>query len=217
MIADSIASMQQIQAQFAQLATRQPQSSMSTGSGDLFASLITALSAQDKAAAGQPAGVTGSNIVQAAAKYEGVPYVLGGISSSGIDCSGLVQRSLADVGIKVGRLVSDQRTAGTEVPSLAQAKPGDLIVLDGGEHIVIYAGNGNVIHAPYAGRTVTMQKAWFTEADVVTIRRVAPEANAAQVTGTSAASAATAVAQSSAEALQALIAAQTLMLSGSLA
>jgi cell wall-associated NlpC family hydrolase len=215
-ITDSIASMKQIQTQFEQLATGRPRPSTSTQSGDLFASLITALAAQDKAAA-QSAGATGSSIVQAAAKYEGVPYVLGGTSTSGIDCSGLVQRSLADVGIKVGRLVSDQKSAGTEVPSLAQARPGDLIVLDGGEHIVIYAGDGNVIHAPYAGRTVTLQKAWFTQADVVTIRRVAPDASATQAMGTTAASAATAVAQSSAEALQALIAAQTSMLTGSLA
>jgi hypothetical protein len=208
--------MQQIQTQLEQLA---PPRQRTTGSGsvDLFARLIAAMTAQDSASAATTTGATGSSIVNSAAKYEGVPYVLGGTTTSGIDCSGLVQRSLADVGIKVGRLVHEQATAGTAVPSLAQAKPGDLIVLDHGEHIVIYAGNGNVIHAPYAGRTVTLQKAWFTDSDVVTIRRVAPDASSTMgVAPTAAATAATSVAQSTAEALQSLIAAQSAMLAGSI-
>jgi len=220
MITDSIGSLRQIQAHFDQLAAQRPTSSASSASADLFARLIGALAAQDKVAAVSASGTTGSSIVNAAAKYEGVPYVLGGTSSSGIDCSGLVQRSLSDVGIKVGRLVSDQARAGTAVPSLAQAKPGDLIVLDGGEHIVIYAGNGNVIHAPDVGRSVTLTKAWFTDADIVTIRRVSPDSGGVGGNGaqpTKAAMAATAVARSSAEALQGLIAAQTSMLAGSLA
>jgi cell wall-associated NlpC family hydrolase len=210
-----IGALQQIQTQLDQLAP--PRKSAASGSVDLFARLISAMTAQDSASAAATTGATGSSIVDAAAKYEGVPYVLGGTTKSGIDCSGLVQSSLADVGIKVGRLVHEQATAGTAVPSLAQAKPGDLIVLDHGEHIVIYAGNGNVIHAPYAGRSVTLQKAWFTDADVVTIRRVAPDSSSAMgVAPTAAATAATTVAQSTAEALQSLIAAQTAMLAGSI-
>jgi len=209
----SIGAMQQVQAQLDQLVP--PRQSATSGSVDLFARLIAAMTAQNSASAAPTTNATGASIVDSAAKYEGVPYVLGGTSTSGIDCSGLVQRSLADVGIKVGRLVHEQATAGTAVPSLAQAKPGDLIVLDHGEHIVIYAGNGNVIHAPYAGRSVTLQKAWFTDADVVTIRRVAPDSSSATVAApTAGASAATTTAQTTAEALQSLIAAQSAMLAG---
>ena len=60
------------------------------------------------------------------------------------------------------------------MPSLADAQPGDLIVLKNNEHIVIYAGDGKVIHAPDVGRTVSEVPNWLTDADIETIRRVAP-------------------------------------------
>lgn len=120
--------------------------------------------------------VTGSDIVAEAEKYLGVPYKLGGESSSGIDCSGLVQLTLKNLGISVPRGVVGQATVGTEVGSLAQAQPGDLVVLKGDSHVVISAGNGMVVHAPYPGRTVSLQKEWFSDADVATIRRVSSSA-----------------------------------------
>ena len=197
---DSIASLQRIQGTFEQLSGATAKST----SNDLFAKLVAALQAQDKTTS-SASTATGDGIVTAAAKYEGVPYVFGGTSSSGIDCTGLVQKALADAGITVGRSMDEQMTAGTEVGKLADAKPGDLIVLDGGAHIVIYSGNGNVIHAPYEGRTVTEQKAWFDDSDIVTIRRVAPDAAAAAPTS----------AVDSSTALQALINAQAAILSRS--
>lgn len=123
-------------------------------------------------------GVTGQAVTDAAMKYLGVPYVFGGEDASGMDCSGLVQRVYADLGIEVPRLVSGQMTAGTEVASLAEAQPGDLIVTDNAEHIVIYAGDNKVIHAPYEGRTVSHVERWFDESDIVTIRRIVPTATA---------------------------------------
>jgi len=123
-------------------------------------------------------GVTGDAIVEAAKKYLGVPYVFGGEDSTGMDCSGLVQRVLADLGIKAPRVVSTQQSMGTEVGSLADAQPGDLIVTHNADHIVIYAGNGMIIHAPYEGRTVSLQKNYLTDADIQTIRRVASPAAA---------------------------------------
>jgi peptidoglycan DL-endopeptidase CwlO len=71
---------------------------------------------------------------------------------------------------------------GTEVASLAEAKPGDLIVTGGGEHILIYAGNHKVIHAPYAGRTVCEVEAYMDDAEIDTIRRVIPDRPASGAT-----------------------------------
>lgn len=121
---------------------------------------------------------SGLAVKDAAMKYIGVPYVFGGEDSSGMDCSGLVQRVYADLGIDLPRLVSGQMHAGTEVPSLAQAQPGDLIVTDNADHIVIYAGDNKVIHAPYEGRTVSHVERWFDESDIVTIRRIIPNQSA---------------------------------------
>ena len=148
----------------------------------LFAQMMSALggsSATSSTGIANPLGATGTDVVASASKYIGVPYVLGGEDSSGMDCSGLVQRVYADMGIEVPRLVSGQMTIGTEVASIAEAQPGDLIVTGGGEHILIYAGNNKVIHAPYEGRTVSLVDAYMTDGDIDTIRRVIPTATTA--------------------------------------
>jgi len=161
-------------------------------SADAFAAtLASSLGATGASATGTAAlpgstGVTGTDVSNAAQKYLGVPYVFGGEDASGMDCSGLVQKVYADVGIEVPRLVSGQMKIGTEVGSLAEAQPGDLIVTGGGEHILIYAGNNKVIHAPYAGRTVCLVDAYMTDADIDTIRRVIPTTPPATAGGTTA-------------------------------
>ena len=161
----------------------------SAASADAFAAtLASSLGTTGTAAAGAAAlagttGVTGTDVSNAAQKYLGVPYVFGGEDASGMDCSGLVQKVYADVGIEVPRLVSGQMKLGTEVGSLAEAQPGDLIVTGGGAHILIYAGNNKVIHAPYPGRTVCLVDAYMTDADIDTIRRVIPTPTTATAAG----------------------------------
>lgn len=115
--------------------------------------------------------VTGAGLVQAAKAYLGVPYVWGGESNAGMDCSGLVQRAMADLGVSVPRTSQQQATIGTAVPSMSQALPGDLLVFDGGSHIGIYAGDGMMVVAPHSGTDVQMQKVYATP---TTIRRVLP-------------------------------------------
>jgi cell wall-associated NlpC family hydrolase len=152
-----------------------------SGSATTFADALA--SASGAAAVGpaavNPAGATGTDVVDAAKRYLGVPYVFGGEDASGMDCSGLVQTVYAEMGISVPRLVSGQMKIGTEVGSLAEARPGDLIVTGGGDHILIYAGDNKVIHAPYEGRTVSLVEAYMDDSEITTIRRVIPDAPAA--------------------------------------
>jgi cell wall-associated NlpC family hydrolase len=117
-------------------------------------------------------GTTGQDLVDAARKYIGVPYVLGGesLSEGGLDCSGLVQRSFADLGITdIPRVAKDQGTIGTAVNSLADAKPGDLLIFNGGTHIGIYVGDGQMIDSPKPGKTVAQRAVYATP---TSIRRV---------------------------------------------
>lgn len=156
-----------------------------SASADSFAATLTAaLGTTATSAAGASNGTTGADVIASAEKYLGVPYVFGGEDSSGMDCSGLVQTVYADIGIELPRLVSGQMKMGTEVASLAEAQPGDLIVTGGGDHILIYAGDNKVIHAPYPGRTVCLREAYMTDADITTIRRIIPANPAATGTGT---------------------------------
>jgi cell wall-associated NlpC family hydrolase len=197
--ADIVTSMQQIQAQLALLQNGSaPSSVTAAANASSFAGALDDATAATGTTATTATGstvasgsVTGKDVVQDAMQYVGTPYVLGGESKSGMDCSGLVQRAFADLGVKVPRLVHEQQTIGQAVPSLKDAKPGDLIVLNGGDHIAIYAGNNTVVHAPYEGRTVSVQKAWFTDKDIVTIRRVVPS----EATPTAAATSTSAVVQ----------------------
>lgn len=155
-----------------------------------FAGALSAVAGTSKASAASPpaagsttGSATGSDVVDAAKKYLGVPYVFGGEDSTGMDCSGLVQRVFADLGIELPRVVPDQAKVGTEVGSLAEAQPGDLIVAKGSGHILIYAGDNKVIHAPRPGTTVTLVENWRTDADIETIRRIVPTAAPAAAGG----------------------------------
>lgn len=98
----------------------------------------------------------GQSIVNTAMKYLGVPYVWGGTSPSGFDCSGLVQYSCSKNGISVPRVAAAQRGSGRYV-SRENLQPGDLVFFSNGggvSHVGIYIGNGNMIHAPQTGDVV---------------------------------------------------------------
>ncbi len=88
------------------------------------------------------------DLVSAAERYLGSPYLWGGKSFFGVDCSGLVQNVFRDIGVAVLRDTDMQRdTIGETVTIGAEAdlRPGDLLYMPG--HVLIYAGRGEVIHA----------------------------------------------------------------------
>ncbi|MFB7824714.1 C40 family peptidase [Streptomyces hydrogenans] len=92
--------------------------------------------------------------VLAARSAVGKPYVWGATGPTAFDCSGLMVWSYRQAGISLPRTSAAQRQAGRRVP-LSQAQPGDLVTYRGdASHVAIYAGNGQVIHAPYPGARV---------------------------------------------------------------
>ncbi|MBO0901183.1 C40 family peptidase [Cellulomonas sp. zg-ZUI222] len=104
-----------------------------------------------------PQSVSGNAVLEIAARYVGVPYVSGGSTPDGFDCSGFTSYVYAQLGISLPRTSSAQRNAGTVV-SRADAQPGDLIWSPG--HIGIYAGGNQMIDAPRPGKTVQFRNIW---------------------------------------------------------
>lgn len=94
----------------------------------------------------------GQAIVDEAYKYLGVPYVWGGASASGVDCSGLVLLSHRAIGVSLPHYSGSIGSSGQRVPSMSQALPGDVVCYVG--HVGIYVGGGMMIHAPQTGDVV---------------------------------------------------------------
>jgi cell wall-associated NlpC family hydrolase len=101
-----------------------------------------------------PASSVGAAAASAALAEQGVPYVWGGSSPSGFDCSGLVVWAYAQVG--VGGLPHSSYALYNAGPHVAMSdlQPGDLVFFDGLGHVGIYIGGGNFVHAPHTGTVV---------------------------------------------------------------
>jgi cell wall-associated NlpC family hydrolase len=106
-----------------------------------------------------------SNVVGIAMQYLGVPYVWGGASPSGFDCSGLVMYVYAQVGISLPHYTVAQwdYPNAVSVPR-GDLQPGDLVFFAGLGHVGIYVGNGQFIHAPHTGDVVridSLSEGWY--------------------------------------------------------
>ena len=162
--------------------------SAALANGQDFASTLAALTGTSSAPAAAPAApaaavpgagsggtANAGRIMDAVQKYIGLPYVWGGNDPAvGLDCSSFVQNVYKDLGYSLPRVTWDQMNTGTEVASMAQAQPGDLLISHDGGHVALYLGNGKVVDAPQPGQTIQIRDAWETDANLTTIRRILP-------------------------------------------
>jgi cell wall-associated NlpC family hydrolase len=88
-----------------------------------------------------------------AMRYLGVPYVWGGASPSGFDCSGFVMYVYAQLGVSLPHYTGAQWNMGVAVAQ-SDLQPGDLVFFDGLGHVGIYIGGGQYVHAPQTGDVV---------------------------------------------------------------
>jgi cell wall-associated NlpC family hydrolase len=112
-------------------------------------------------------------VVGIAMRYLGTPYVWGGASPGGFDCSGLVMYVYAQVGISLPHYTGAQWNVGVPV-SRSDLQPGDLVFFDGLGHVGIYIGGGQFIHAPHTGDVVkisSLGESWYS-ATYVGARRI---------------------------------------------
>ncbi|MFD7666729.1 NlpC/P60 family protein [Streptomyces sp. NPDC059788] len=102
-----------------------------------------------------PASQRGAAALAAAASKIGSPYVWGATGPSSFDCSGLTSWAYQQAGQSLPRTSQAQAGAGTRIGSQSALKPGDLVLFYGDlHHIGLYAGNGQVLHAPKPGASV---------------------------------------------------------------
>ena len=102
------------------------------------------------------------NVVSIALQYLGVPYVWGGSTPNGFDCSGFTAWVYAQVGVSLPHNAAAQFGYGVPVDR-SQLEPGDLVFFDGLGHVGLYIGGGQFIHAPHTGDFVKISSitGWY--------------------------------------------------------
>jgi cell wall-associated NlpC family hydrolase len=112
---------------------------------------------------------TASQLTKVAAKYVGVPYVFGGSTPAGFDCSGYIRYVYAQFGIPLAHSVSAQSRRGKLIRA-KDAQPGDLVIWNDYGHSGIYAGGWNLFHAPQRGDNVKLAQIWVGPEQVHFVR-----------------------------------------------
>ncbi|WP_350349324.1 C40 family peptidase [Agromyces sp. G08B096] len=107
-----------------------------------------------------------ASVYNVATQYIGTPYVYGGATPAGFDCSGFVMYVYAQFGVSMPHSSAGQGAMGTPIAESA-AVPGDLVIMSG--HDGFYAGNGMILHAPYEGASVRVQPIWTSSYEIVRI------------------------------------------------
>jgi peptidoglycan DL-endopeptidase CwlO len=99
--------------------------------------------------------ISTDQVLTVVAQYVGTPYVFGGSNPRGFDCSGLILFVYAQFGVALPHSVSGQARMGIKIAP-ADALPGDLVIYNDHGHSGIYAGNGQMFHAPQRGDRVKL-------------------------------------------------------------
>jgi len=103
------------------------------------------------------AALSSNSVLAYASNFLGIPYVWGGTSPLGFDCSGFTQYVFLHFGVNLPRVSEDQQNVGTLV-SRANLQPGDLVFFGTpAHHVGIYVGNGKMINAPHTGSVIRIQ------------------------------------------------------------
>ncbi|MDO5699366.1 MAG: C40 family peptidase [Dermatophilus congolensis] len=99
-----------------------------------------------------------SGVVGIASGLQGIPYVWGGTSTKGFDCSGFTQHVYGKAGITLPRTAAQQQRATKKV---SDPKPGDLVFFGSpAYHVGVYAGEGRMYDAPRRGKTTGLRTIW---------------------------------------------------------
>jgi cell wall-associated NlpC family hydrolase len=111
-----------------------------------------------------PSSTLGGQAAAIAMQYLGTPYVWGGSSPSGFDCSGFTMYVWSQLGVGLPHNAAAQYGAGVSVPRDA-LEPGDLVFFDGLGHVGIYVGNNAFVHAPHSGDVVKVStiSGWYAD------------------------------------------------------
>ena len=142
--------------QAAQAAQAQIAAAQAAQAQALSQTVVGASASTPEGAAVVPTSAYSSQVVSIAMSYLGVPYVWGGASPSGFDCSGLVMYSFAQIGIGLPHSSYAMANMGTPVP-YDQLQPGDLVFFDGDGHVGMYIGGGEYVNAPYTGAVARVE------------------------------------------------------------
>lgn len=113
-----------------------------------------------------------NRVMQLASGYLGSPYVLGGTTTRGIDCSGLVMMVYNQLGYNITQHSSSWQ--GRNIPgvrtSIANLRPGDIVAWKDGSHIAIYAGNGQIIEAANPRVGTRLGRIWSDQVYGIALR-----------------------------------------------
>lgn len=131
---------------------------------DTAATTTSAAPAAAAPAAGTPFSLPA--VVATAKQYIGTPYVFGGATPAGFDCSGYVMYVYAQYGISLAHSVPLQDQAGTTIPE-SEAQPGDVVIFNNEAHDGFYMGNGMIMDAPKPGGAISIRPIWTSDYHIV--------------------------------------------------